>query len=189
LTEQGPLAIVAASVLWGTKSLGVTIDFHRIFGKCRRGFEIVKIIIGSDHAGFELKETCKGFLEDSGQHELLDVGVFSRASSDYPQIAHKVARAVADGDYERGLLICGSGIGMSIVANRYKGVRAALCHNLWAARMSRLHNDANLLTMGERVLGQGLALDILDVFLKTAFEGGRHQARLDQIEARGGEPV
>ena len=149
----------------------------------------MKIIIGSDHAGFELKETCKGFLEDSGEHGLLDVGVFTRASSDYPQIAHKVARAVADGEYERGVLICGSGIGMSIVANRYKGVRAALCHNLYAARMSRLHNDANVLTMGERVLGVGLALDILDVFLKTAFEGGRHQARLDQIDERGGEPA
>lgn len=154
-----------------------------------RGSRIVKIIIGSDHAGFELKETCKGFLEDSGEHGVLDAGVFSRASSDYPQIAHKVARAVADGHYERGVLICGSGIGMSIVANRYKGVRAALCHNLYAARMSRLHNDANVLTMGERVLGEGLALDILDVFLKTAFEGGRHQARLNQIDERGGEPV
>ena len=189
MTEEGPFTIFATSVLCGKEIVGVSICRNRISERNIRGFEIVKIIIGSDHAGFELKETCKGFLEDSGEHGVLDAGVFSRASSDYPQIAHKVARAVADGHYERGVLICGTGIGMSIVANRYKGVRAALCHNLYAARMSRLHNDANVLTMGERVLGEGLALDILDVFLKTAFEGGRHQARLDQIDGRGGEPV
>jgi ribose 5-phosphate isomerase B len=145
----------------------------------------MKIIMGSDHAGFELKEACKAFLENSGEYGVLDVGVFSRASSDYPQIAHKVARAVADREYERGVLICGSGIGMSIVANRYKGVRAALCYNLYAARMSRLHNDANVLTIGERVLGEGLALEILDVFLRTAFEGGRHKDRVDQIDGGG----
>lgn len=145
----------------------------------------MKIIMGSDHAGFELKEACKAFLEDSEEYGVLDVGVFSRASSDYPQIAHRVAKAVAEREYERGILICGSGIGMSIVANRYKGVRAALCYNLYAARMSRLHNDANVLTMGERVLGVGLALEILDVFMRTAFEGGRHKDRVDQIDGGG----
>ena len=143
------------------------------------------IIIGSDHAGFQLKEACKNFLENSGQHRVEDVGVYDTKSFDYPKIAHKVAGAVAEGVYAKGVLICGSGIGMSMVANRYKGVRAALCDNLYSARMSRLHNDANILTMGDRVLGVGLALEILDLFLKTEFEGGRHKARIDQFDNQG----
>ena len=141
------------------------------------------IIIGSDHAGFGLKEMCKDFLGKRDEYVVTDVGVFSRESSDYPLIAHKVARGVASGDYRRGILICGSGIGMSIVANRYKGIRAALCCDLYSARLSRLHNDANILAMGERVLGSGLALEILSTFLQTEFEGGRHQARIDQIDS------
>ena len=143
------------------------------------------IIMGSDHGGFQLKETCKVFLENGGRHHVEDVGVYDTKSYDYPKIAHKVASAVAEGSYSRGVLICGSGIGMSMVANRYKGVRAALCNNLYSARMSRLHNDANILTMGGRVLGVGLALEILDLFLKTEFEGGRHKSRVDQIDAGG----
>jgi ribose 5-phosphate isomerase B len=142
----------------------------------------MNIILGSDHAGFALKETCKAHLEREGIKELRDVGVFSRASYDYPKIAHQVAQAVSRGEYSRGLLICGTGIGMSMVANRYRGVRAALCHNMYSARLSRLHNDANILAMGERVLGQGLALEILDVFLRTEFEGGRHKGRIDQFD-------
>ncbi|MGD2126085.1 MAG: ribose 5-phosphate isomerase B [Desulfobacteraceae bacterium] len=145
----------------------------------------MNIIIGSDHAGFDLKEVCRSFLEHSGEYGVTDAGVFSRESSDYPKIAHKVAQSIVKGGYDRGVLICGSGIGMSMVANRYKGVRAALCHNLYSARMSRLHNDANILTMGERIMGVGLALDILDLFLKTEFEGGRHKSRVDQIDGRG----
>lgn len=143
----------------------------------------MNIVMGADHAGFPLKEACKAFLEKSGEHRVEDMGVYNTQSTDYPKIAHKVARAVADGAYSRGVLICGSGIGMSMVANRYKSVRAALCDNLYSARMSRLHNDANVLTMGDRVLGVGLALEILDLFMKTEFEGGRHSERVDQIDA------
>jgi ribose 5-phosphate isomerase B len=142
----------------------------------------MKIILGSDHAGFGLKEACKRFLENSGVHQVHDAGVISRESSDYPKTAHKVAQAVSRGEYDRGVLICGSGLGMSMTANRHRGVRAALCHNLYSARLSRLHNDANILAMGERVLGEGLALEILDVFLNTEFEGDRHKRRIDQID-------
>jgi ribose 5-phosphate isomerase B len=137
------------------------------------------IIIGSDHAGFDLKEECKSFLKD---WEVEDIGVFNRDSADYPAVAHKLARAISEGEHGRGILICGTGIGMSMVANRYKGVRAALCHDLYTTRMSRLHNDANILVMGGRVIGVGLALEMVDLFLKTPFEGGRHQKRLDQID-------
>jgi ribose 5-phosphate isomerase B len=143
------------------------------------------IVIGADHAGFLLKETCKAFLENNSEYKVEDMGVYNTQSFDYPKIAHNVARAVAEGTYNRGILICGSGIGMSMVANRYKGVRAALCDNLYSAKMCRLHNDANILTMGGRVLGVGLALEILDLFLKTEFEGGRHKSRIDQIDGGG----
>lgn len=142
----------------------------------------MNIIIGSDHAGYDMKEECKILLEKDNEHKIMDIGVYSRESSNYPDIAHKVAQAVANGEYPRGILICGSGIGMSMVANRYKGVRAALCHNLYLARMSRQHNDANILVMGGRVIGMGLALEMVDIFLKTEFEGGRHKKRLDLID-------
>ncbi len=142
----------------------------------------MEIIIGSDHAGFELKERCKAHLEGLDGFSVKDIGVFNTDSTDYPNVAHKLAGAVSEGEYSRGILICGSGIGMSIVANRYKGVRAALCHNIYLARMSRMHNNANILVMGERVIGWGLALEMVDAFLDTAFEGGRHQTRLDLIE-------
>ncbi len=140
------------------------------------------IVIGSDHGGFDLKETCMEALNRVQGYNVTDIGVFSRQSSDYPKIAHQLAQAVSRGEYRRGILICGSGIGMAIVANRYKGVRAALCHNLYAARMSRLHNDANVLVMGGRVTGVDLSLEIMNVFLNTEFEGGRHQRRVDQID-------
>ena len=142
----------------------------------------MNIIIGSDHAGFGLKEECRVFLEENTTHRINDIGVYDRNSFDYPRIAHKVAGKVADREYDRGILICGTGIGMSIVANRYKSVRAALCHNIYTASMCRLHNDANILVMGDRVIGVGLALEVLDMFLKTEFEGGRHQNRLDMFE-------
>ena len=142
----------------------------------------MKIIMGSDHAGYDLKESCKAHLENRQDLGLKDVGVFGRESSDYPNLGHAVAHAVANGEYDRGILICGTGLGMSLVANRYKGVRAALCHNLYTTRMSRLHNDANILVMGGRVIGVGIALEMLDLFLSTPFEGGRNQARLDLID-------
>jgi len=142
----------------------------------------MNIIIGSDHAGYDLKEVCKAHLLQSGEHQIKDIGVFSRDSSDYPRIAKEVAGAVSRGEYDRGVLICGTGIGVSITANRFKGVRAALCQDVYSAKMSRLHNDANVLAMGGRIVGPGVAVEILDVFLKTEFEGGRHKKRLDLID-------
>ena len=140
------------------------------------------IIIGSDHAGYDMKEESRLFLENLPEYNVTDAGVHGRESSDYPNIAKKVAEAIANGEYAKGILICGSGIGMSIAANRYRGVRAALCHNLYLARMSRQHNDANILVMGGRVIGVGLALEMIEIFLKTEFEGGRHKKRLDLID-------
>jgi len=140
------------------------------------------IVLGSDHGGVELKEICKAHLEGSPDYRVTDMGVFSADSTDYPEMAHRVALAVAKGEFHRGILICGTGLGMSIVANRYKGIRAALCHNLYTTRMSRQHNDANILVMGGRVIGSGLALEMVDLFLMTSFEGGRHQRRVDLID-------
>jgi ribose 5-phosphate isomerase B len=142
----------------------------------------MEIIIGSDHAGFDLKEACKAHLENCSDYVVTDVGVFRRDSSDYPKVAHNLAQEVSKGEYKYGILICGTGLGMSIVANRYKGVRAALCHNLYTARISRQHNDANILVMGGRVIGKGLALEMVDLFINTPFEEGRHRLRLDQID-------
>ena len=143
---------------------------------------LMEIVIGSDHAGFDLKNRCISHIEGLAGIAVRDIGVFDKKSADYPEVAHRLAADVADGKFSRGILICGSGIGMSIVANRHKGVRAALCHNLYLARMARMHNDANILVMGERVIGWGLALEMVDVFLETRFEGGRHRRRLDQID-------
>lgn len=140
------------------------------------------VILGSDHAGFDLKEACKAYLQGRSDCQVEDIGVSNRDSADYPKIGHELARAVSNNEYRYGILICGTGLGMSIVANRYKGVRAALCHNLYTARMSRQHNDANILVMGGRVIGEGLALEMVDLFLNTEFEKGRHQLRLDQID-------
>jgi ribose 5-phosphate isomerase B len=141
------------------------------------------IIIGSDHAGFELKEACREHLQGRPGVRVEDAGVFSRESADYAPVAHKVAVAVAGGEFDRGILICGTGLGMSIAANRHKGARAALCHGTYTAKMSRLHNDANILVMGGRVIGVGLALEMVDLFLSMDFEGGRHLRRVDQIDA------
>jgi ribose 5-phosphate isomerase B len=142
----------------------------------------MNIIIGSDHAGFDLKEACRSFLEGLAGYDVQDAGVYNRDSADYPDIAHKVSSAVSAGEFPMGILICGTGLGMSMVANRHKGVRAALCHNLYTARLSRAHNDANLLCMGGRVIGVGIALEMVEFFLKTPFEGGRHQRRIDLFE-------
>jgi ribose 5-phosphate isomerase B len=140
------------------------------------------IIIGSDHAGFDLKEDIKRFLSKKGNYIVKDMGAFSDDPVDYPIIAHQVAKNIAENKFSRGVLICGSGIGMSIVANRYRNVRAALCHDLYTVRLSRKHNDANILVLGGRVLGLDLALRMVDLFLSTDFEGGRHQRRLEEID-------
>ena len=145
----------------------------------------MRIVIGSDHAGFDLKEECRTFLEVDLGHEVMDMGVFDKASTDYPLIAHKVANALTGGEFDRGILICGTGIGMSMVANRYKGVRAALCHNIYTAKLARAHNDANVMAMGGRVIGVGLALEMVKTFLETEFEGGRHLRRIEQFHSSG----
>ena len=142
----------------------------------------MKIAIGSDHGGFELKETVKPLLKELG-HEVEDVGCYSLDSVDYPQEAKKVVALIKEGKAERGILICGTGIGMSIAANRTPGIRATLCHELFTAEMSRRHNDSNVLCMGGRVIGPGLALEMVKVWLSTPFEGGRHNRRLCQIDS------
>jgi len=138
------------------------------------------IALGADHAGFELKEALKGWLIDQG-YQVLDYGTHSTDSVDYPDYAAQVALAVADQKVERGVLVCGTGIGMAITANKVPGVRAALCSDLYTARMSREHNDGNVLTLGGRLMGREMAVDILRMWLETDFAGGRHQRRVDKI--------
>ena len=141
----------------------------------------MKLAIGADHGGYILKKEVVDFLSKIGNIEVTDYGASGPESVDYPDYGRKVSEAVSNGTVDRGILICGTGIGMSIVANRYPQVRAALCHDNFTARMSRLHNDANVLVMGERVIGRGVALDIVKAWLDTEFEGSRHQRRLDKI--------
>lgn len=142
----------------------------------------MKLAIGADHGGFVLKQEVVNYLQTVKSVEVSDFGTATKDSVDYPDYGKKVAEAVSNGAADRGILICGTGIGMSIVANRYPKVRAALCHDHFTARMSRLHNDANVLVMGERVIGKGVALEIVQTWLETEFEGGRHQLRLDKIK-------
>ena len=141
----------------------------------------MKLAIGADHGGYILKKEIVDILSKIGNIEVADYGTFGPESVDYPDYGMKVSEAVSNGTVDRGILICGTGIGMSIVANRFPNVRAALCHDNFTARMSRLHNDANVLVMGERVIGRGVALDIVKAWLETEFEGSRHQRRLDKI--------
>jgi len=151
----------------------------------------MNVIIGSDHAGLDLKEEIKRSLTEKGEYPVTDMGTFSNEPVDYPIIAHQVAKNISEKKFRWGILICGSGIGMSIVANRYPHVRAALCSNLYGVKVSRQHNDANILVLGGRILGTDLALEMVDLFLHTQFEGGRHQRRLEQIErtqSGGGRP-
>ncbi len=138
------------------------------------------IVVGSDHGGFPLKEAVKERLQRMGC-AVVDVGCFSLDSVDYPDYAEKVVNLIVGGDCRRGILICGTGIGMSIAANRNPGIRAANCHNLYTAEMSREHNDANVLCLGARVLDKELAMDIVDTWMKTEFAGGRHQVRIDKF--------
>ena len=140
----------------------------------------MRIAIGADHAGFSLKEHLKQTLTTLGHH-VDDFGTHSDASVDYPPICAAVGRAVVEGNADRGIVLGGSGQGEQIAANKVRGVRAALCNDLYTARLSRQHNDANVLSMGGRIVAFGLADDILKLWLDTAFEGGRHQKRLDQI--------
>lgn len=137
----------------------------------------MKIALGADHGGFQLKEKVAGLLEQLG-HRVEDTGCHSSDSVDYPDFADPVVALVAGGDCDRGILICGTGIGMSLAANRNRKIRAANCHDEYTARMSREHNDANILCLGARVIGEGVAVDLIKVWLDTAFAGGRHQQRI-----------
>jgi ribose 5-phosphate isomerase B len=139
------------------------------------------VIIGCDHAAFPLKEIVKTYLQDQ-TITVEDTGTFNEASVDYPDYGIKVASAVSQGKFERGILICGTGLGMSMVANRFAHVRAALCNDLFSAILSRQHNDANILVLGGRVIGSALAMEIVKTWLNTPFEGGRHQVRLDKFD-------
>ena len=140
----------------------------------------MKVAIGSDHAGYDLKEALKPQLEQLG-YEVEDCGTFDKQSCHYPKYAELVARKVQSGEAQRGILCCGTGIGMSITANKLKGIRAAAVSDCFTAQATRKHNDANILCLGERTVGPGLAGMIAEIFLKTQFEAGRHQTRLDMI--------
>ena len=142
----------------------------------------MKIAIGSDHGGYLLKEHVKKYLTEQG-HEIVDFGCNSLESCDYPQFGAAAARAVADGSCERGIVICTSGIGISISANKIKGIRCALCSEPLSAEMTRRHNNANMLAMGAGMTGPNMAERLVDTFLTTEFEGGRHQRRVDGISA------
>ena len=139
-----------------------------------------KIIIASDHGGFKLKNEIINHLREQ-DYEIEDLGCKNEESCDYPEFAKKVVNSVLKDDL-KGILVCGTGIGMSIQANRYKGIRASHCTDTFSARMTRMHNNSNILCLGQRITGTGLALDIVDTWLNTEFEGGRHQNRLDMIE-------
>ena len=141
-----------------------------------------RIIMGSDHAGFGLKLKVKAHLEARG-FEVADVGTHTSESCNYPVYAAALCKAIAAGEADLGILVCGTGIGMSMAATKHKGIRAACCENTFSARMTRMHNDANVLCFGERVIGYGLACDMADLFVDTPFEGGRHQARVDDLNA------
>ncbi|CCX37488.1 ribose-5-phosphate isomerase B [Clostridium sp. CAG:1013] len=140
----------------------------------------MKLAIGCDHGGFELKEAVRGYLEENNiPYE--DFGAYNTDSIDYAPIAAKAAKAVASGEADYGILVCSTGIGISIAANKVKGIRAALCTNEFCAEMTRRHNNANILCMGGKVIDKETALKLVDIFLHTEFEGGRHQRRIDQI--------
>lgn len=140
----------------------------------------MKIAIASDHGGFELKQTVVAYLADKG-YDYTDYGTHNEESVDYPSYGRKVGEEVTSGRYDRGIVICGTGIGIGIAANKVPGIRCALCHDIFSARATRNHNDSNMLSMGGRVIGPGLALEIVETWLGAEFEGGRHQRRVDAI--------
>ncbi len=139
------------------------------------------IIIGSDHAAYQMKEKIKAYIIEIGV-DIEDVGAYSEDSVDYPDLGIKVASSISKGKFNRGILLCGTGIGMSMVANKFPHVRAALCNDLFSAGMSRRHNNSNILVMGGRVIGEALAMEILKVWLETPFDGGRHQLRIEKFD-------
>lgn len=140
------------------------------------------ITVGSDHAGYGLKRKVIDHLKELG-YEVIDVGTDSEASCDYPVFAHRVCKNIQQGITKLGILICGTGVGMSIAANKHRGIRAAVCSDTFSARLTRQHNDANVLCFGERVVGAGVACDLVDAFLGAEFEGGKHARRVDLIRA------
>jgi len=141
----------------------------------------MKFFVATDHAGIELKDYTVELLRAKG-HEVEDMGPYSKDRVDYPDYAHKVATAVLENEGTQGVLICGSGIGMSMAANRHEGIRAALCHDAYTAMVARGHNDANILCFGERIVGKGVAESIIDAWLAAGFDGGRHCGRVEKIE-------
>ena len=143
----------------------------------------MKITIGSDHGAVQLKEEVKMVLKEYGDVEVKDVGTFGTDAVDYPDVAEKVCGDVVSGKADRGIVLCGTGIGISIAANKIKGIRCALCNDVFSAKMSRQHNDANVLAMGGRVLGFGPAGEIVRAFVEGKFEGGRHERRVNKIMA------
>lgn len=142
----------------------------------------MKIAIGCDHGGFEHKNAIAEHLMENG-YTVEDFGIYEQTSVDYPDIAEKLSKSVAAGESKLGILVCGTGIGMSIAANKVKGIRAAACSDHYSAKYTRLHNNANVLCLGGRVIGIGTAIELADIFVKTEFEGGRHQRRIDKITA------
>jgi ribose 5-phosphate isomerase B len=140
----------------------------------------MKIVLACDHGGFQLKEAVKEHLVKSG-YDIKDIGVYNTDSVDYPDFGKKAAEMVVNKEVEKGIIICGTGIGISIAANKVKGIRCALCTNEFMAKMSRMHNNANMLALGERVIGKGVAIDIVDIWLSTDFEGGRHENRVNKM--------
>lgn len=140
----------------------------------------MRIVIASDHAGYPLKEEVIRFLREK-DYDLVDLGVYEPAAIDYPDQAEKLAKAVAQGEAEQGIIICGTGIGVSIAANKVRGIRCALCHDVFSATMARQHNDCNVLALGARVVGSGHALAIVEAYLGARFLGGRHQTRVEKI--------
>ncbi|MEG0692837.1 MAG: ribose 5-phosphate isomerase B [Oscillospiraceae bacterium] len=138
------------------------------------------IAIGCDHAGVQFKSEIIEWLKENN-YEVCDCGCHTGDSVDYPDIAYEVCKKITGNEADKAILICGTGIGISISANKINGIRAALCHDYFSAKFTRLHNDANVICFGARVIGSGLAIELVDVFLKTGFEGGRHQRRVDKI--------
>ena len=141
----------------------------------------MNLVIACDHAGYELKENVKKQLAEWG-HNVIDCGTDSTDSCDYPVFAKALCKEINDGNAELGILICGTGIGMSMAANKVKGIRAAVCSDCFSAKFTRAHNNTNVMCLGARVLGEGLALELIDIFLKTPFEGGKHLRRINMLE-------
>ncbi len=138
------------------------------------------IALGCDHGGFDLKNKIAEFLKNSG-YEISDYGIYENKSVDYPDIAAKVCGSILSGECDRGILVCGTGIGMSIAANKYKGIRAAVCGDIYSAKMTKIHNNANVITLGARVIGEDTAKEIITAWLTAEYEGGRHDNRLKKI--------